>query len=240
LSTPVALESSNAGRAAQDSPLHGAPARHWAGTEGWRAGAQTLRRLQACPHVVRLAGEGDQGAHEGRTYLVMELLGANLAQLRVSAPGARFEPALVQGIGARARPRPAPPPEQPATASVRALLAWRALHCPAWCCALPIPAGLRGRAGAGVLEALEGIHRAGFLHRDVKPANFALALGAPGPDAPGAWRALDFGLARRYVGDAGEVPALAALGYSDRLLGEFAWACATSPALPPVLQAVPH
>jgi hypothetical protein len=155
--------------------------------------------------VVRLAGEGDQGAHEGRTYLVMELLGANLAQLRASAPGARFEPALVQGIGARARSCPAPPAEQPATASVRLLL--QALGCPAWRRALPRPAGRRGRPGAGVLEALEGIHRAGFLHRDVKPANFALALDAPGPDAPGAWRALDFGLARRYVGDAGEVPA---------------------------------
>ncbi len=240
MSNPGAPESSHAGRAAQDRSA----ARRTCKALGWHrgagAGAQTLRRLQACPHVVRLAGEGDQGAHEGRTYLVMELLGANLAQLRASAPGARFEPALVQGIGARARPRPAPPAEQPATASVRALLAWKALHCPAWCCALPIPAGLRGRAGAGVLEALEGIHRAGFLHRDVKPANFALALGALGPDAPGAWRALDFGLARRYVGDAGEVPALAVLGYSDRLLGEFAWACATSPALPPVLQAVPH
>ena len=56
-----------------------------------------------------------------------------------------------------------------------------------------------------MLDALEGIHRAGFLHRDVKPANFALARGAPGPATPGAWRALDFGLARRYVGDAGEV-----------------------------------
>ena len=56
-----------------------------------------------------------------------------------------------------------------------------------------------------MLEALEGIHRAGFLHRDVKPANFALALGAPGPAAPGAWRVLDFGLARRFVGEAGEV-----------------------------------
>ena len=56
-----------------------------------------------------------------------------------------------------------------------------------------------------MLDALEGIHRAGFLHRDVKPANFALARSAPGPSAPGAWRALDFGLARRYVGDGGEV-----------------------------------
>lgn len=65
---------------------------------GGRA-AQTLRRLEKCPYVCRLVGEGGTGVHEGRAYLVMELLGASLAQLRGAAPGHRFEPALAQSIG---------------------------------------------------------------------------------------------------------------------------------------------
>ena len=66
---------------------------------GGGGGAQTLRRLEKCPYVCRLVGEGGTGVHEGRAYLVMELLGASLAQLRAAAPGHRFEPALVQSIG---------------------------------------------------------------------------------------------------------------------------------------------
>ena len=49
--------------------------------------------------MCRLVGEGGTGVHEGRAYLVMELLGASLAQLRAAAPGHRFELALVQSIG---------------------------------------------------------------------------------------------------------------------------------------------
>ncbi len=80
-------------------PLDPTQLRAWG---AWRA--QTLKRLQACPHVCRLVGEGGQGVHEGRAFLVMELLGANLAQLRSAAPGSRFDTALVQSIGACARP----------------------------------------------------------------------------------------------------------------------------------------
>ena len=50
--------------------------------------------------MCRLVGEGGTGVHDGRAYLVMELLGASLAQLRAAAPGHRFELALVQSIGA--------------------------------------------------------------------------------------------------------------------------------------------
>lgn len=79
---------------------HGAAGQAAQADAGGGRGAQTLRRLEACGHVCRLVGEGGTGVHEGRAYLVMELLGASLAQLRAAAPGHRFEPALVQSIGA--------------------------------------------------------------------------------------------------------------------------------------------
>jgi serine/threonine protein kinase len=38
--------------------------------------------------------------------------------------------------------------------------------------------------GAGMLKALEQVHLAGFIHRDVKPANFVMApADAPSPTA---------------------------------------------------------
>lgn len=53
---------------------------------------------------------------------------------------------------------------------------------------------------AGLLNALEGFHREGYIHRDVKPANFA--LDPPTATAvDGAWMLIDFGLARRYIDD---------------------------------------
>jgi len=54
------------------------------------------------------------------------------------------------------------------------------------CGPLPVPA-VRWLA-AGCAEALESIHGAGLLHRDVKPANVLVA-----PDGP---RVIDFGVAR--------------------------------------------
>lgn len=57
------------------------------------------------------------------------------------------------------------------------------------------------RLGIQCLEAIEALHRSGFLHRDVKPANFAMGLGAE----QRAVFIVDFGLARRYVTDDGRL-----------------------------------
>lgn len=56
-----------------------------------------------------------------------------------------------------------------------------------------------------LLTALEGVHKAGYIHRDVKPANFALyqGPGARSMATGGDWRIIDFGIARRFVDDDG-------------------------------------
>ncbi|MBX6390944.1 MAG: serine/threonine protein kinase [Frankia sp.] len=52
----------------------------------------------------------------------------------------------------------------------------------------PLPVGACLRLGAGMLEAVVSIHRAGIAHRDIKPSNVLLAADGP--------RLIDFGIAR--------------------------------------------
>ena len=66
--------------------------------------------------------------------------------------------------------------------------------------AMPAP----GCTGLGILDALEAMHREGFIHRDVKPANFCLHPRGADPTS-GVWRVIDFGIARCYVDDCGTV-----------------------------------
>jgi eukaryotic-like serine/threonine-protein kinase len=103
--------------------------------ERLRREARAAGRLEH-PSIARVL---DQGEHEGRPYLVMELLeGESLAE-RIDRAG----------------------PMAPAEAA---------------------------RVVAEVAEALEAAHRAGVIHRDVKPGNVFLA-------SDGAVKVLDFGIA---------------------------------------------
>ncbi|XP_067939111.1 uncharacterized protein [Watersipora subatra] len=58
------------------------------------------------------------------------------------------------------------------------------------------------RLGIQVLQAIEAIHSVGFLHRDVKPSNFA--MGRSTGDTHTVYM-LDFGLARQYTNSEGNV-----------------------------------
>lgn len=58
------------------------------------------------------------------------------------------------------------------------------------------------RLGKQILRSIESIHAVGFLHRDVKPSNFAMGINTA--NAKKVYM-LDFGLARQYVNADGEV-----------------------------------
>lgn len=67
------------------------------------------------------------------------------------------------------------------------------------------------RLGFQILKGIESIHEVGFLHRDVKPSNFAVGRT---PQTMRRIYMLDFGLARQYTNANGEVrPARAAAGF---------------------------
>ena len=54
--------------------------------------------------------------------------------------------------------------------------------------------------GTRILKGLEGMHRLGFIHRDVKPANFAV-FPRDHPAEAADWRVIDFGITRRFLDD---------------------------------------
>lgn len=57
------------------------------------------------------------------------------------------------------------------------------------------------RCAAQMLRGIEEIHSVGFLHRDVKPSNFCVGIGAKRSNV----YLLDFGLAREWCDPSGRV-----------------------------------
>ncbi|KAJ1351988.1 hypothetical protein KIN20_008173 [Parelaphostrongylus tenuis] len=55
--------------------------------------------------------------------------------------------------------------------------------------------------GTQCLEACEDLHKYGFIHRDMKPNNYACGLG----DLKRVVYILDFGLARKFTNEKGEL-----------------------------------
>ncbi|VDM50682.1 unnamed protein product [Toxocara canis] len=92
----------------------------------------------------------DRGKKEKYFFLVMQLVGKSLADLKAARPHKVFT--MPTGIGA-------------------------SIQC---------------------LEAVEDLHKHGFIHRDLKPANYAIGLGDQ-------IYILDFGIARKILNDKGEI-----------------------------------
>jgi len=119
-----------------------------------------LKRLQDCTYVCRFITCGRFGDFN---YMVMELLGENLSEIRRKQPDQKFS------------------------------------------------LGVACKLGMQMLKALEAVHELGYLHRDVKPSNFALGLT---PDKRNKVYLIDFGLSRRFVLPNGEVrPARESAGF---------------------------
>jgi tau tubulin kinase len=112
-----------------------------------------LNRLKDCSRVCNVHGSG---VENGRFFIVMDLLGANLAETMRREFGGHMPVEAVKSVA------------------------------------------------TGLLDAVEELHRAGYVHRDVKPANFALHSPSASV-SKGTWIIIDFGLARRYVDENGNV-----------------------------------
>ena len=104
-----------------------------------------LKRLHGSPYSCTYFG---CGRTDHINYLVMQMQGKNLSELRRAQPDQKF------------------------SVSTSLRLVYEALHC------------------------IEAVHAEGFLHRDVKPSNFA--MGATKETSRKVF-VLDFGLARHYV-----------------------------------------
>ncbi|EFA81157.1 putative protein serine/threonine kinase [Heterostelium album PN500] len=99
-----------------------------------------LKKLQACPYVCRFITCGRHGDYN---YMVMELLGDNLSDLRRRQVDGKFSMTTTLKLGIQ------------------------------------------------MIQSLEAVHDLGYLHRDVKPSNFAIGLG---PNKRHITYLIDFGL----------------------------------------------
>ncbi|KAM9989923.1 hypothetical protein ACTFIY_005982 [Dictyostelium cf. discoideum] len=119
-----------------------------------------LKKLQLCPYVCRFI---TCGRHNDYNYMVMELLGENLSELRRKQLDGKFS------------------------------------------------LGSTLKLGVQMIQSLQAVHDLGYLHRDVKPSNFAIGLN---PSKRNITYLIDFGLARRFVLASGEVrPARESTGF---------------------------
>ena len=158
-----------------------------------------LKELQGTGHVCRYIASG---CTNGFNYLIMELLADNLAQnfrthrqsklldeikdenakeqAAVAVAGGKLTPA---GMAATAVVAAEPENQEERRFTVAALTFTQVAF-----------------LGRQMIRAIQCLHEHGYLHRDVKPSNFALGFQ---PGKISTCYTIDFGLARRYVDEKG-------------------------------------
>ena len=148
-----------------------------------------LKELQGTPHVCRYIASG---CVNGYNYLIMELLADNLAQNFRTHRQSKLNTAIkneVESVAAAAKGEPAAvtepqqQPQQEARFTVSALTFTQVAF-----------------LGRQMIRAIQSLHEHGYLHRDVKPSNYALGLQ---PGKISNCYTIDFGLARRYLDEQG-------------------------------------
>ena len=142
-----------------------------------------LKKLQGREHVCRFIG---CGRNDRFNYVVMQLQGKNLAELRRAQPRGAFSLSTTLRLG-----------YQVGMIQRLTIDMERSQQ--------------RNGYFLQILKGIEAIHDVGFLHRDIKPSNFA--VGRTSSTMRHIFM-LDFGLARQYTNAQGEVrPPRGAAGF---------------------------
>jgi serine/threonine protein kinase len=159
-----------------------------------------LKELQGTGYVCRYIASG---CVNGFNYLIMELLADNLAQNFRTHRQSKLldeikgENAKHEAAAAAAGPSAAPPALAGAAAS--APPAAEQQQEPRFTVAA-LTFTQVAFLGRQMVRAMQSLHEHGYLHRDVKPSNFALGLQ---PGSISTCYTIDFGLARRYRDEKG-------------------------------------
>ena len=156
-----------------------------------------LKELQGTGHVCRYIASG---CVNGFNYLVMELLADNLAQNfrthRQSKLLGELNDENAKQQSAAAAVAPSAQAKSTVTSETAVVASEPEQQEEGRFTAAALTFTQVAFLGRQMIRAMQCLHEHGYLHRDVKPSNFALGLQ---PGTISTCYTIDFGLARRYV-----------------------------------------